>query len=171
MKDTSIELDERIGYVADLMDAYQTYSDMDLLNEALDVAYRVLTVDEQGEIVIPGRTPNVCRLLCNWYYFTGEEWCLKMAEEVISLHINNEDRLDWIRAVNNLRDFVDKCVFISMNESERLKDELFHMKKSREERYEGVDNKTYYFEVLAIQEYEFFTLCERKDLLERYTVI
>ena len=136
MKDTSIELDERIGYVADLMDAYQTYSDMDLLNEALDVAYRVLTVDEQGEIVIPGRTPNVCRLLCNWYYFTGEEWCLKMAEEVISLHINNEDRLDWIRAVNNLRDFVDKCVFISMNESERLKDELFHMKKNREERYE-----------------------------------
>ena len=71
MKDTSIELDERIGYVADLMDAYQTYSDMDLLNEALDVAYRVLTVDEQREIVIPGRTPNVCRLLCSWYYFTG----------------------------------------------------------------------------------------------------
>ena len=71
MKDTSIELDERIGYVADLMDAYQTYSDMDLLNEALDVAYRILTVDEKGEIVIPGSTPNVCRLLCNWYYFTG----------------------------------------------------------------------------------------------------
>ena len=171
MKDTSIELDERIGYVADLMDAYQTYSDMDLLNEALDVTYRILTVDEKGEIVIPGRTPNVCRLLCSWYYFTGEEWCLEMAEEVISLHINNEDRLDWIRAVNNLRDFVDKCVFISMNENERLKDELFHMKKNREERCEGIDNKTYYFEVLAIQEYEFFILCERKDLLERYTII
>ena len=67
MKDTSIEEDERIGYVADLMDAYQTYSDMDFLNEALDMAYRVLTVDEQGEIVIPNKTPNVCRLLCNWY--------------------------------------------------------------------------------------------------------
>ena len=83
MKDTSIEEDERIGYVADLMDAYQTYSDMDLLNEALDVAYRILTVDEQGESVIPGRTPNVCRLLCNWYYFTGEEWCLEMAEGIM----------------------------------------------------------------------------------------
>ena len=59
MKDTSIELDEQIGDVADLMDAYQTYSDMDLLNEALDVTYRILTVDEKGEIVIPGRTPNV----------------------------------------------------------------------------------------------------------------
>ena len=82
MKDTSIEEDERIGYVADLMDAYQTYSDMDFLNEALDMAYRVLTVDEQGEIVIPDKTPNVCRLLCNWYYFTGEEWCLEMAEEI-----------------------------------------------------------------------------------------
>ena len=76
MKDTSIELDERIGYVADLMDAYQTYSDMDLLNEALDVTYRILTVDEKGEIVIPGRTPNVCRLLCSWYYFTGS--CLSV---------------------------------------------------------------------------------------------
>ena len=82
MKDTSIELDERIGYVADLMDAYQTYSDMDLLNEALDMAYRILTVDEKGESVIPGRTPNVCRLLCNWYYFTGEEWCWEMAEGI-----------------------------------------------------------------------------------------
>ena len=61
MKDTSIEEDERIGYVADLMDAYQTYSDMDFLNEALDMAYRVLTEDEQGEIVIPDKTPNVCR--------------------------------------------------------------------------------------------------------------
>ena len=83
MKDTSIELDERIGYMADLMDAYQTYSDMDLLNEALDVAYWVLTVDEKGEIVMPDKTPNVCRLLCNWYYFTGEEWCLEMAEGIM----------------------------------------------------------------------------------------
>lgn len=48
MKDTSIELDERIGYVADLMDAYQTYSDMDLGMRRW-MAYRVLTVDEQGD--------------------------------------------------------------------------------------------------------------------------
>ena len=95
MKDTSIELDERIGYVADLMDAYQTYSDMDLLNEALDVAYRILTVDEKGEIVIPGRTPNVCRLLCNWYYFTGEEWCLEMAEGIAGDYDNQKQKQVW----------------------------------------------------------------------------
>ena len=102
MKDTSIELDERIGYVADLMDAYQTYSDMDLLNEALDVAYRILTVDEKGEIVIAGRTPNVCRLLCNCYYFTGEEWCLEMAKGIVGDYDNLEKKQawQWLRAVS-----------------------------------------------------------------------
>ena len=95
MKDTSIELDERIGYVADLMDAYQTYSDMDLLNEALDMAYRILTVDGKGESVIPGRTPNVCRLLCNWYYFTGEEWCWEMAEGIAGDYDNLEQKQVW----------------------------------------------------------------------------
>lgn len=160
MKDTSIELDERIGYVADLMDAYQTYSDMDLLNEALDVAYRILTVDENGEIVIPGRTPNVCRLLCNWYYFTGEEWCLEMAEGVIVPHIDKEDQVNWLRAANNLRNFANNCIFATMDENEWLKNEFFNFVKNRK-RYEGISDKTYY-EILAIQEYEFLTLYEQK---------
>ena len=113
MKDTSIELDERIGYVADLMDAYQTYSDMDLLNEALDVAYRVLTVDEQGEIVIPGRTPNVCRLLCSWYYFTGEEWCLEMAKGIVGDYDNLEKKQawQWLRAVSCFKNLSEDMIF------------------------------------------------------------
>ena len=113
MKDTSIELDERIGYVADLMDAYQTYSDMDLLNEALDVAYRILTVDEKGEIVIPDKTPNVCRLLCNWYYFTGEEWCLEMAKGIVGDYDNLEKKQawQWLRAVSCFKNLSEDMIF------------------------------------------------------------
>ena len=114
MKDTSIELDERIGYVADLMDAYQTYSDMDLLNEALDVAYWILTVDEKGEIVIPGRTPNVCRLLCSWYYFTGEEWCLEMAKGIVGDYDNLEKKQawQWLRAVSCFKNLSEDMIFL-----------------------------------------------------------
>ena len=113
MKDTSIELDERIGYVADLMDAYHTYSDMDLLNEALDVTYRILTVDEKGEIVIPGRTPNVCRLLCSWYYFTGEEWCLEMAKGIVGDYDNLEKKQawQWLRAVSCFKNLSEDMIF------------------------------------------------------------
>lgn len=113
MKDTSIELDEQIGYVADLMDAYQTYSDMDLLNEALDVTYRILTVDEKGEIVIPGRTPNVCRLLCSWYYFTGEEWCLEMAKGIVGDYDNLEKKQawQWLRAVSCFKNLSEDMIF------------------------------------------------------------
>ena len=111
MKDTSIELDERI--VADLMDAYQTYSDMDLLNEALDVTYRILTVNEKGEIVIPGRTPNVCRLLCSWYYFTGEEWCLEMAKGIVGDYDNLEKKQawQWLRAVSCFKNLSEDMIF------------------------------------------------------------
>ncbi len=114
MKDTSIELDERIGYVADLMDAYQTYSDMDLLNEALDMAYRILTVDEKGESVIPGRTPNVCRLLCNWYYFTGEEWCWEMAEGIAGDYDNLEQKQvwQWLRTERCFKNLSEDTMFL-----------------------------------------------------------
>ena len=105
MKDTSM---------ADLMDAYQTYSDMDLLNEALDVTYRILTVDEKGEIVIPGRTPNVCRLLCNWYYFTGEEWCLEMAKGIVGDYDNLEKKQawQWLRAVSCFKNLSEDMIFL-----------------------------------------------------------
>mgnify|MGYP000061003849 CR=1 FL=1 len=105
--------DVRAGYVVDLMDAYQTYSDMDLLNEALDVAYRILTVDEKGEIVIPGRTPNVCRLLCSWYYFTGEEWCLEMAKGIVGDYDNLEKKQawQWLRAVSCFKNLSEDMIF------------------------------------------------------------
>ena len=54
------------------MDAYQLYSDLNFLNTALDAAYDILTPWGSDKIVLPCRTPNICRLLCNCYYFTGE---------------------------------------------------------------------------------------------------
>ena len=72
LKDKDIPVDTRAGYVVDLMDAYQLYSDLNFLNTALDAAYDILTPWGSDKIVLPCRTPNICRLLCNCYYFTGE---------------------------------------------------------------------------------------------------
>ncbi|MBS7199312.1 MAG: hypothetical protein KH111_14420 [Bacteroidales bacterium] len=69
----NLPVDARAGYVVDLMDAYQLYSDLNFLNTALDVAYDILTPWGSDKIVLPCRTPNICRLLCNCYYLTGEE--------------------------------------------------------------------------------------------------
>ena len=152
MKDTSIEEDERIGYVADLMDAYQTYSDMDLLNEALDVAYRVLTVDEQGEIVIPGRTPNVCRLLCNWYYFTGEEWCLEMAEGIAEDYDNLEQKQvwQWLRTERCFKNLSEDTMFLERwNEEEK---EILSNIIGSIENTGIVGRETFCFEILGMWE-------------------
>ena len=72
LKDKDMPVDSRAGYVVDLMDAYQLYSDLNFLNTALDAAYDILTPWGSDKIVLPCRTPNICRLLCNCYYFTGE---------------------------------------------------------------------------------------------------
>lgn len=77
--------DARAGYTVDLMDAYQLYStDLTFLNTALDVAYELLTSRGDGKIVLPCRTPNVCRMLCNCYYFTGDSTCGELAGHLIT---------------------------------------------------------------------------------------
>ena len=43
IKDPSVTLEDRVGYVADLMEAYLTYSDMDFLDIALDAAYEIIS--------------------------------------------------------------------------------------------------------------------------------
>ena len=48
--------DVRAGYVVDLMDAYQLYSDLNFLNTALDAAYDILTPWGSDKIVLPCRT-------------------------------------------------------------------------------------------------------------------
>ena len=83
IKDPAVALEDRVGYVADLMETYLTYSDMDFLDIALDAAYGIISPERNGEIVLPCRTPEMCRLLCSCYYFTGEEECAKLAKEIV----------------------------------------------------------------------------------------
>ena len=83
IKDPAVALEDRVGYVADLMETYLTYSDMDFLDIALDAAYGIISPEGGDEIVLPCRTPEMCRLLCSCYYFTGEERCAKLAGEII----------------------------------------------------------------------------------------
>ena len=80
----NLPADVRAGYVVDLMDAYQLYSDLNFLNTALDAAYDILTPWGSDKIVLPCRTPNICRLLCNCYYLTGEEENGLLAGSLIS---------------------------------------------------------------------------------------
>lgn len=82
--DKDIPVDTRAGYVVDLMDAYQLYSDMTFLDTALDVAYEILVPQGEDRMVLPCRTANVCRLLCNCYYFTREEECGLLARGLVT---------------------------------------------------------------------------------------
>lgn len=90
IKDPSVTLEDRVGHIADLMEAYLTYSDMDFLDIALDAAYGIISPEGRDEIVLPCRTPEMCRLLCSCYYFTREKECAKLAKEIV---IEWEDRV------------------------------------------------------------------------------
>lgn len=83
IQDPSVTLEDRVGHIADLMEAYLTYSDMDFLDIALNAAYGIISPEGRDEIVLPCRTPEMCRLLCSCYYFTGEERCLGLAGEIV----------------------------------------------------------------------------------------
>ena len=75
LQNDDISVDTRAGYAADKMDVYQVYSDLSYLKNGLDAAYRILSARGNGKIALPCRTPNICRLLCNCYYFAGDEEC------------------------------------------------------------------------------------------------
>lgn len=82
VEDVSISTGERVGDVADLMDSYLTYSDMVFLDKALSVAYGMLSVGESGRLVLPCRTPEMVRVACSCFYFTGDEACAEVAGEL-----------------------------------------------------------------------------------------
>ena len=109
VKDPSITLEERVGHVADLMETYLTYSDMDFLDIALDAAYGILFSEGSDKIILTCRTSEMCRMLCSCYYFTGEERCAEVAKEIVTeqeyhVEINlgdleKENIWGWYRAV------------------------------------------------------------------------
>lgn len=112
LKDKDIPVDTRAGYAVDLMDAYLLYSDMKFLDVALDTAYEILIPKGGDKIVLPCHTPNVCRLLCNCYYFTGEEeyglLVGNLVTEILGLSriTSLEELVDWWNAIGLYRSVV-----------------------------------------------------------------
>ena len=84
LKDRDLPVDTRAGYVVDLMDAYLLYSDMKFLDTALDAAYEILIPKGSDKMVLPCRTPNICRLLCNCYYFANDKMCGELAGRLVT---------------------------------------------------------------------------------------
>ena len=124
----NLPADVRAGYVVDLMDAYLLYSDVKFLDTALDVAYEILIPKGSDKIVLPCRTPNICRLLCNCYYFTGEDEYGVLAKNLvtealgISRKFSCEELGDWWRAICFYEDVVG-VMELSLEEQIRLEEE------------------------------------------------
>lgn len=139
LKDKDIPVDTRAGYVVDLMDAYLLYSDMKFLDVALDAAYEILIPKGSDKIVLPCRTPNICRLLCNCYYFTGEEECGLLAKNLVtealgaSRKFSCEDLYDWWGGVCFYEDVVG-VVELSKEEQVRLNEEQIRLSSSVEQK-------------------------------------
>ena len=52
IQDPSIALEDRVGHIADLMETYLTYSDMDFLDIALDAAYGIISPEGDRKSVV-----------------------------------------------------------------------------------------------------------------------
>ena len=118
----------RAGYAADLMDVYQLYSDLDFLEKGVDAAYDILTPWGSQKLVLPCRTSNICRLLCNCYYFTGDAECGELAGKLVTEALgytrgnHRGDLLGWWDAIC-LYDNVVGLMELPIEEQERLKEE------------------------------------------------
>ena len=128
LKDKDLPVDTRAGYLVDLMGAYLLYSDVKFVDVALDAAYEILIPKGSDKIVLPCRTPNICRLLCNCYYFTGEDECIVLAKNLVtealgvSRKFNCEELRDWWRAICFYEDVVG-TMELSLEEQISLEEE------------------------------------------------
>lgn len=121
-------VDARAGYAADLMDVYQVYSDLGYLKTGLDAAYRLLAARGNGKMSLPCRTPNVCRMLCDCYYFAGDGECGKLAGQLVTEVLGytrgrvQVDLLSWWEAICLYDDSVGQLE-LPLEERERLSEE------------------------------------------------
>ena len=83
VQDESLDFDERVGYVVDLLDAYQTIDDMPFVELGLEIAYTLLASEEGKTVVMRGGTPNMCRMLCYCFYFAEDEDSKSVAGNMI----------------------------------------------------------------------------------------
>ena len=133
LKDKDIPVDTRAGYVVDLMDAYLLYSDMKFLDAALDAAYEILIPEGSDKIGLPCRTPNMCRLLCNCYYFTGEEEYRQLAKSLVMEAIGLSRRftcvelIAWWNSIPLYESIIGE-IDILEKERERVREERVRLK-------------------------------------------
>ena len=154
------DIHERIREIAgELMEAYLTYSDMDFLDIALDAAYEIISPEGSDEIVLPCRTPEMCRLLCSCYYFTGEEECARLAKEIVNdiktsvLGCKLADGEEWTY-LHSIEFFMNIVGEGEMCESvvSHLKDKMLSLLKSHVI-HETILDRVLHFNVLASCEY------------------
>lgn len=83
VRDATLPYDERAGYVSDLLDAYQIYDDMPLVDLGLEVAYTLLATEGVKKLICLSGTSNICRLLCHCFYFANDEECKEVAGNIV----------------------------------------------------------------------------------------
>ena len=133
LNDVDEPVDVRVGYAADLMDVYQLYSDLCYLKAGLDAAYALLMPGGRDRVLLPCRTPNVCRMLCNCYYFAEDKVCGELAGRLVTEalgYIRGGDRAAlhaWWNTIC-LYDDVVGTMELTREERERLKEERARLK-------------------------------------------
>ncbi|WP_292270503.1 hypothetical protein [Butyricimonas sp.] len=170
LQNDDISVDTRAGYAADKMDVYQVYSDLSYLKNGLDAAYRILSARGNGKIALPCRTPNICRLLCNCYYFAGDEECGELAGRLVTEALgymrggNREMLLSWWDAICLYDDAVG-AMMLPLEEHTRLGEErarlVITVRQEEEEivkrflqlRENGFDVTIKVFNILAKREF------------------
>lgn len=155
IQDPSIALEDRVRHIADLMETYLTYSDMDFLDIALDAAYGIISPEGSDEIVLPCRTPEMCRLLCSCYYFTGEEEYLKLAGEIVEKlervkYRNVSDIWNVYRCLNFYQNIIVTGKNINIYDIHFILNKLSLINNS----VKNSDIQVLCFDVLAMMEYD-----------------
>lgn len=135
LTNADLPVDSRAGYAAGLMDVYRLYSDLSYLTDGLEAAYALLTSSGGERVVLPCRTSNVCRLLCDCYYFAGDKACGELAGRLVTEELgyirggNLEFLLDWWGVFCLYRDVAGADV-LPVGEREWLGEELNRLRVS-----------------------------------------
>lgn len=154
LESLALPVEERVGHIADLMDAYLTYSDVDILNKALDAAYEILQALENGDRAVEAcRTPEMCRMLCSCYYFMNEEkysefaWRImhEWGEEKFSINVEK----GW--KINRAVDFYHSTVGSDKNVGEKI---YFLEKMIADQEPDDLGELALQFDILSAREYE-----------------
>ncbi|MFR7877546.1 MAG: hypothetical protein ACLU4J_14740 [Butyricimonas paravirosa] len=146
-----------------MMDAYLLYSDMKFLDVALDAAYEILIPKGSDKIVLPCRTPNICRLLCNYYYFTGEDECALLVKGLVveamgkSSSFTSEEIITWWKALFLCESMVMECEEGVYHERIRMEVKVVQWEDEKIEVFRCVAEDFYLiaeiFEILARREF------------------